>query len=81
MLAAFIFLPAGPSLLSCVFILEASSLVKSVLITKRLILQTFCVNFSLVHKWECFRKRKQHRFFFLFLQLANEMSFLPVVSH
>jgi hypothetical protein len=75
MLAAFIFLPARPPSLSCVFILEASFSGEDSVITKRLVLQTFCVDFILVNKWECFKKRKQH------LQMGNEMSFLLRVSH
>lgn len=66
MLAAFIFLPARPLSLSCFY--SGSyfffPLVKTVLITKQLILQAFSVTFSWVHECECFRKRKQHRFFF-----------------
>lgn len=75
MLAAFIFPPSQASFSLLCFYSGSYffALVKTVLITKRLILHVFSVTFSWVHECECFRKRKQHRFFFF--QLKNEMSF------
>lgn len=66
MLAAFIFPPSQASFSLLCFYSGSYffSLVKTVLITKRRILHVFSVTFSWVHECECFRKRKQHRFFF-----------------